>query len=139
MSDLVFDSTLVNPGSNARMNQARVAAGVTVDPGDAVFKNTDGELDLASAGAADEAVCVGIAMNGGSAGQPVDYCYEGDIEFGDEVLQPGMPYCISPTPGAIRPCIDLLAGEYSGHIGIATDYGTLQVKLHCPGVAVNAS
>lgn len=139
--DITYDSSKVVPGSNARINQGRVADAASIEAGESVYVDTDGKLDLASALSSAASKAAGIAVNSGSGGQPVDYVYEGDITFvelGSPLtgsLAVGVGYIVSNTPGGIRPASDLGSAEYNAHLGIAKDDSTLTVKLQTPGVA----
>lgn len=136
MADITYDSTKVVPSASARLQQAKVADGAVIDPGEAVYLDSTGKLNLASALAEAASEVKGVAVNGGSAGQPVDFVTEGEVTFVEtgspEVgsLDIGQLYIVSDTPGAIRPAGDLGSMEYSGYIGTAKDASTLTVKPH---------
>jgi hypothetical protein len=136
MADLAITAANVVPGVNAKVvggtAGAAITAGKTVyqDPTDLRFKLADCD----SAVAAERAVN-GIALNGASAGQPVDVLIEGDITIG-AVLTAGTVYFLSGTAGGICPVADLNAGDYPTIIGIAKSASVLSVKINGSGVAI---
>lgn len=142
MADITFDPSSVVPANTARLASALAAVGIGA--GKAVYVDADGKLNLASALSETAAVCKGVAVNSGEEGQPVTYCFDGEVtfnEFGSPLtgsLDPGQLYIISDTPGGIRPASDLGASEYSGYIGTAKDASTLIVKPHVPAIQTSA-
>lgn len=130
MADLIITSSNVQPVATARTAQATAAE--AIDAGEAIFLNSSGEAELASALSEEEATCRGIAVDSAALGQPIVYAMLGDVDLGD-VLEPGMAYVVSDTPGAIRPVCDIGPDEWSGFIGIGGDDGaTMRVRPMAP-------
>lgn len=114
------------------------AFGATVTAGQILYKDTsDASLKLADNNSATAAARspVGMALNGGAAGQPCKYLKEGDVAMG-AILTPGTVYYLSDTPGGICPVADLASGEYPTVIGIARSSSVLRVKFIESGVAL---
>lgn len=112
--------------------------GATVTAGQMIYKDTsDGTLKLADNNSATAAARtpLGMALNGGGAGQPCKFIKEGDVAMG-AILTAGVAYYLSDTPGGICPVADLASGEYPTVIGIAISTTVLRIKINASGVAL---
>lgn len=117
-------------GSGTRL--AGVAGG-TVTAGMAVQKNSGNEIVAASDDSAVNAACVGIALNGASDGQPVEYQASGLINLGATVAV-GKVYVVS-TSGGIAPVDDIAGGEYVTVIGVGVTASSFMMGIVKSGVA----
>lgn len=112
--------------------------GATVTAGQMIYKDTaDASLKLADNNSATAAARtpLGMALNGGAAGQPCKFIKEGDVAVGT-ILTAGVAYYLSDTPGGICPVADLASGEYPTVIGIAISTSVLRIKINASGVAL---
>ncbi len=133
MAALTVTAASVVPSATATIIQG--IYGETVTAGQAVYiKASDGRLWLSQAdGTAAEANAVGIAVNGGSAGQPASYCSAGVINCGATTTK--IHYYASPTAGGIGPIADVTSGYYITRLGYATATdGTFKVDIGVTGV-----
>lgn len=114
-------------------------AGETITAGQALYlKSSDNRLWKADADdTAATAACVGIALNGGAAGQPIVYQATGDITIGGTVVQ-GTIYLVSDTAGGIRPVADVDAEDYVSILGIAVSASVLRLMLQNTGIQTPA-
>lgn len=136
MTDIVITAANVIAGSNASVVQGTL--GATVTAGQVLYKDdTDSHWKLADSNSATVAARTpqGIALNGGSAGQPVRVHLSGDVTIG-AALTAGVAYYLSDTPGGICPVADVGTGEYSSIIGIAASTSVLKVNITSSGVAL---
>lgn len=133
MADLSLTASAVVAGSGATIVSG--TAGATITAGQCVyFDSSDSKYKLADCDSATAAVrdVVGIALNGASAGQPIDVIRDGDLTLGS-VLTGGIPYFLSPNAGGICPIADIEVGDYYTLIGIAKSATVLSVKIHASG------
>lgn len=110
-------------------------AGEAITAGQAVYlKSSDGLLWKAQAdGSAAEGAAVGIALNGGAAGQPIKYQYAGDITIGATVAV-GILYCVSAAAGGICPSADLASSDYVTLLGIGKTAAIITMGLNAFGI-----
>jgi hypothetical protein len=109
MADLVITAANVLPGTNARRMSG--TAGVTITPGQAVFLHHDGYYYKTDANAGADATtsrAAGIALSGGSLGQPLEVQTGGKITIGAAVTV-GNIYVVSATLVGIAPITDQAA------------------------------
>lgn len=111
-------------------------AGATITAGQALYlDSTTNTLKLADAdSSAATANCVGIALNGGSSGQPITYTND------DPDFTPGATlslsvatvkgvYILSATAGGIAPAVDLAAGMYPVFIMLVKSTSKAVLKI----------
>jgi hypothetical protein len=117
-------------------------AGATITAGQVVYlDSSDSKYKLADSNSATAAVraAYGIALHGGSNGQPMQILRSGDITIGATVAV-GTVYVLSATPGGIAPAApgvtDLVTGMYTFVIGIGQTAAILTVKFFTASVAV---
>lgn len=108
-------------------------AGGTITAGLAVRKDSAGDLVAASDDSAANAEVEGIALNGGSDGQPIAYQKTGNINLG-ATLAVGKVYVLS-TSGAIAPVDDIAGTEYVTILGVAISTSLLKMSINASGVA----
>lgn len=136
MADLSITAASVVAGDNAQTE--RGTAGETITAGQAVYKSAaDNKFYKADNNSATAAVRqpLGIALNGGSAGQPVVVQKSGDVTIG-ATLTAGTAYYLSDTAGGICPLADVGSGEYVALIGLAKSTTVLAIDIQYPGVAL---
>ncbi len=76
----------VIPGSGAVFTTGTIAAATTVTQGQTVYQLGNGTIGLADSNAGSPAnTCAGIALTGGSAGQPIVYCTGAPYDFANAV------------------------------------------------------
>lgn len=110
-------------------------AGGTITAGQPLYLNTSDQLVAARADAASTDEVVGIALNGGSAGQKIHYAVGGDITIGATVVL-GMAYYLSAgAAGGIAPHADLTTGNYVSFLGIAITTAIIRLAIMNAGVA----
>ena len=136
MTDLSITAANVVRGSTAEIEHG--TAGATITAGQAVYRDSaDGEYKLADSDSATAAIRVprGIALNGGSDGQPLTIIKSGPVTIG-ATMTAGVAYYLSDTPGGIAPVGDLTTGDYPCLLGIATSTTVFEVKIISSGVAL---
>lgn len=118
MADLTITAANVQLGTGTTLLGT---AGETITAGQVLYlKASDGRLWLAQAdGTTAEADAVGIALNGGSAGQPIHYVNDGGLTIGATTVKTSA-YMLSATAGGICPQADLVSTNKIVYIGYAT-------------------
>lgn len=81
-----------------------------------------------------QAAAVGVALNGASVSQPVQYIQSGGLNPGATAVV-GETYCVSANAGGIAPVADQTAGKYTTHLGIATTASNISILIRASGVA----
>ena len=135
MADLTITATSVVPISASIQSGI---AGETITAGQSLYiKSTDGKLWKAQCdGTAEEATCVGIAMNGAAVNQPVVYAGDGSINIGATTVKT-TTYVVSATAGGIALQADLVGTNRISYVGYATDTtGTLVLMRRLTGAVV---
>lgn len=136
MANLTITAANVVKGDDAQTKDG--LAGATITAGQVVYLNPTtkrwGLADNNSATAA-ERVAVGIALNGASAGQPLEVQTSGKITIGATVVV-GTIYTLSDTAGAIAPAADLATGEYVTTLGVGISATQIALDVGNSGVAV---
>lgn len=130
--------TAANVVAAAGSKAVSSTAGATITAGQVVYRDaTDGTYKLADCDSATAAVRspTGIALHGASSGQPLQVLTSGEITIGG-TMTAGVTYYLSPTPGGIAPIADVLSGDHTVIVGIATSATVLSVKFHESGVAL---
>lgn len=138
MADISVTAANVKTYSGATVKGG--TAGATITAGQTIYKDStvsdklkpaDADASLAAA------TIVGVALNGASLDQPVDYISKGGLNPGGTVAV-GTIYLASPDAGGIQPHGDLLAGDYVSIIGVGTTTSRIEVNIQNSGVAVPA-
>lgn len=135
MTDISITAANVAAGADAR--KERGTAGETITAGQVVYKSaSDSRYYLADAdeSAAAQRTPLGVALNGASAGQPLEIQKGGSITIG-ATLTPGTTYYLSDAPGGICPLADLASGDYYCIIGIAESASVLALGIKYSGVS----
>ncbi len=133
MTDIVVTAASVNPGAGAVTKEG--TAGVAITAGDAVYKATNGEIELCQNDqTAVIAAAVGIAINDAAVGQPVKYQITGEMTF-NAVLTAGQVYIVGAAAGAIAPESDAVATEYVTVLGVGLSTTSMKLGILQSGVA----
>jgi hypothetical protein len=135
MADVSVTAASVVKASDTQMIDGIL--GATVTAGQTLYLDvTTNTWKLADANASVTTATVGgIAMNGGSSGQPVKVANGGSLNPGFTVVV-GTTYVQSATPGAIAPIADIASGYYPTIIGVGITASNLALILKNAGVAV---
>lgn len=136
MSDLSITAASVLAGTGAKKTLG--TAGATITAGKVVYLDpTDNEYKLADCDSATAAVRspAGIALNGASDGQPLVVLEEGPVTIG-ATMTAGVAYYLSPNAGGICPVADVLTGDNTIILGMATSTTVLEVNIQESGVAI---
>lgn len=107
-------------------------AGAVITAGQPVYIDTANSNVLKPADANASALTstvAGIALNGGSTGQPITYVYEDATFTPGGTLTVGQIYCLSATAGGIAPVADLTTGDYPVVLFIAKTTTTAVLKI----------
>lgn len=145
MADLSITAANVVPSSAAIIHSA--TAGATITAGQLIYIDSSdldsrsrGKAKLADANSGTSAVrsVAGIAINGASSGQPVDYVSRDTaLVIAASGLTAGTIYGLSATAGGIAPSADFTTGWYPSVIGIAKS--TTTIDFMAPGLVVGAA
>jgi hypothetical protein len=136
MADIVITASAVLANSGARTENG--AAGEAITQGQLVYRDaTTGQYMKSDSNAAAAAARVvrGIALNGASAGQPLQIARPGSDITMNAVLTAGVTYYLSDTPGGICPLADVGIGEYYTPIGVAKSTTVLAFNPTMSGVS----
>lgn len=111
-------------------------SGATITAGMAIYVDSADAVQIASCvTSAITAAVGGIALNGASSGQPVEYLKTGGVMNLGATLAVGKPYVLS-TAGLIAPVDDLLSADYTTVIGVATTTALITLAITASGVQV---
>lgn len=132
MADLTITAANVLAGSGATIRAG--TSGATITAGQSIYIDSNSKIQLADADAQTTAAAKGIALNGASANQPIDYCSGGDLNLG-ATLTVGQVYAVSTTAGGIAPVSDLGSGDWPTILGIADAADNLVVNIQAGGAA----
>ncbi len=138
MADLTITAANVQPVSGST-NIVYGTFGATVTAGQSVYEDTStspSTFKLADADAsATTANAKGIALNGGSSGQPAAIAIGGSITAGGTVVV-GKVYVVSATAGGIAPSTDLATGMYTTILGVGISATVIALGIKASGVVV---
>lgn len=129
----------ITPGNVVKGANATVIVGIasaTILAGQIVCRAADGTIQLVDSDSATPAnrTPLGIALNGGSTGQPINIQTAGDITIGGTLVQ-GTVYLASDGPGGLRPAVDLNSGDFTAVMGIAFSATVLRMGIVVGGSA----
>lgn len=131
MADITITPANVLPSASSVVYTGTF--GETVLAGQSIYlKSSDGRLYKAQNTTAEKAAAVGIALNGGSAGQPATYTSKNPLTIGG-TLTVGSAYIVSATAGGIAPITDLASGGYLTILGGGNDSATLGLLINVSG------
>jgi hypothetical protein len=102
-------------------------AGATITQGQALYDDGANGVKLAQANAVATSKLIGVSLNAGSSGQPIEVLTGGDYNPGVAVVV-GVTYVVSAAAaGGIAPIADLVSTNVSAILGTATT--TSNIKL----------
>jgi hypothetical protein len=133
-ADLAITATLVIPSAGAGIKTKQVI-GETLTTGELVYiKPADKKCWLALCGGnSDQINVAGVTLNGGSAGQQLQYQYTGDVTIG-ATLTIGVEYYLSAAAGKICPRADLVSGNNVIRVGFGKTAAVLTLDIKNMGV-----
>lgn len=144
MADISITASAVVPSSSAVVRSA--TAGATITAGQLIYLDTAdtdaagiGKAKLSDAnGATALRVVDGIAVNGASAGQPVDYVvYDPALAVAASGLTANQVWISSATAGGIAPVGDLTTGWYLTVVAVVKSATT--IFFRAPGLVSGAA
>lgn len=113
-------------------------AGTTITAGMSVYSKAADSNKIYPADAnvtTVEAVCVGIALNSASAGQPVSYASGGSVTLGTVTGgAAGLVVVVSATAGGLAPDADISAGQYLTVVGVLTSATVIKIALNVTNI-----
>lgn len=136
MADISVTASAVVPTTTTVI--ASGTAGATITAGQTLYADASASNQLKPAAntSATTAAVVGIALNGASANQPVDYAVSGDVTF-NAVLTAATCFVLGSAAGGISVSADLDAStntRYGTVVGIASSTTNLKVGIVASGV-----
>jgi len=130
----------VTPGSVLRVDGEVVngyLAGATITTGMAVYVDSNGAVQIAtnatSVGSGVGSTLVGIALNGGSIGQPIQILRPGGTVNIGGTAAVGKAYVIG-TAGGIIPVDDIAGSEFITALAIGITAANLKLQVNVSGV-----
>lgn len=133
--------TPANVVASTGAQKKTLLAGGTITAGMAVYFDSSVTPPTVKAADADATALTadakGIALNGGSVGQPITVQTGGRINPGGTVVV-GEIYVVSGAAGGIAPEGDLAAGDWVTVLGIGVTAALIDLNIHASGVQVPA-
>lgn len=136
MADLSITATSVLASSAARRVVKDAAS--TVTAGQPVYLTTSGTVAPADANDSTKASVLGIAENGGAAGQPISvvtkdpaFALGATVAIGDVLI-------LSATAGGIAPVADATTGDFVTVLGVAVSTSAINLNPTAAGAAIVA-
>lgn len=134
MADISVTPGSVLPGSDAVTSDKTIGESITAGQVLYAKASDSGKMWKSQAdGTAAEAAAVGIALNGGSAGQPIRVQTGGTITIGGAVTV-GTIYCVSANAGGICSTTEVTTGHYVTVLGVGATTATINMGLKVSGV-----
>lgn len=127
MADLTVTATNVDP---KQASQGQGTAGVQIDAGELVYKDTadQNKYKLADASAQATSILAGVASNSAGANQPFSFVKDGAFNPGATSAK-GTIYVLSTNAGKIATSTDLASTNYVSIVGVGTATNELTVRL----------
>ncbi len=128
---MALSITVANVQNSASGTLIEGNAAAAITAGQVVYRNDDGDFDLADANGTTPAFRVaGIALNDADVDQPVQIC-TGDVAFvPGATLTPGTIYILSgTTPGGIEAASAATVGWNVQVLGVAVSASVLYFKI----------
>lgn len=139
MADITITATSVAPYASAT-TITQYLIGETITAGQVVYlKSSDSRWWKAqtdgTAAESGNGTSIGIALNGGAAGQFVAVQTHGDITIGATIAT-GVEYYVSNTAGGICPVADLGSADYVTIIGYGISTSVLRLDFNATGLTL---
>jgi len=133
MVDYVITAANVKPTGSLGIQSAIAAATITAGQ---VVRAIGGTVTPAQADSIpNSASVVGVALNGGATGQPVNFVTGGTVEVGTAFAIGDVVVLSAGAAGAMAPVADLSTGNVAVILGVATTTDILKIGLNNSGVA----
>jgi len=129
MVDLVVTAANVQPAADSVLKN--FIAGATITAGQTLYVDANGKVQPCVATTQALSKCIGVAMNGGSAGQPIVVCIGGGFNPGATAAI-GTIYNASANAGGIAPAADAAAGNFTSMLGFGTAAGNIEMPQAGP-------
>lgn len=126
-NDVLVDSSEIRPKLSRSNTEESIEAGDSIS-----INSTNGLLKKADMSNGD--MVVGIALNNGAIGQPVDYLQSGKLVLGTGVGSVGDIVVQSAISGNIAPSEDLLVSDTVTIIGVFDTADSIIVNISNTGV-----
>lgn len=130
----------VTPGNVLRVDGEVVngyLAGATITAGQAVYVDSNGVVQVltnaTSAGSGVGSSVVGVALNGGSTGQPIQILKSGGTVNIGGTAAVGKQYCAAPSGGFI-PVDDIAGTEFITTLGVGLTAANIKLGINVSGV-----
>lgn len=130
MAALVITVTQVLPVAGSK--RGRGVAAVAITAGQSLTKDASAgyTLKLSDFDTVANAAAEGLAMHGAAAGQPVEWCEEGDLVLGAGAAPVvGAAYFVGAA-GGIVPAADVVNPKVVTYLGTGKTGNKLAVKIH---------
>lgn len=140
MADRSITASQVIPSSNAAIQKG--TAGATITAGQPLYKDADTkELHPALNDTLIHATVVGIAANGASDGQPVQYVSRDPaLQLGAAAgVAEGDLLVLSGTAGGICPLADVVTGDFLCVIGVGNSDGSINCNFEGGALVADAA
>jgi len=133
MTAITPTATEVLPGSDGTFETLTAATAITA--GQWVYRTTAGTLNVADANVTAAISVLGIALNGGAAGQPIQVQKTGTVTIGaTAAMTVAVPYFLSSTVGQMAPASDLAQNDYVSYLGTCSTATAMILNIHNTGV-----
>lgn len=132
MADLSI--TAANVVADAGSTVSSSTAGATITAGDALYIDSadSNKVKPCDADVAASAVCVGIALNSASSGQPVNYQKSGTLTIGATVAV-GVAYYVTPNTGGLGAWAEVQADDYATLVCVGASTSKVMIVLGATG------
>lgn len=131
--------TAANVLASATAIRGAGIAGATITAGQPLYADASDSNKLKPADAnvsAATAAVVGIALNGGAAGQPINYVVSDPNFISGGAMAVGTVYAVSATAGSMNPVADQATGDFSTVCMIAKTASGAVLAPIVSGVAI---
>jgi hypothetical protein len=130
VADLSITSANVSPNAGATVRSG--TAGATIAAGQVVYidENDNRKLKLAVNTSRAASLVAGVALNGASSGQPIDYVHSGPYAHGATATSTGDIYVLSSTAGGIETSTNASTNDWVSIIGVGISATEMSVRLH---------
>jgi hypothetical protein len=110
-ADITVTAAKVAPVDPTKARIKSFVAAATITAGQALYIDSNGKVNLADGNGSGTLQCIGVALNGGGAGQAIDVLMEGEVYgYTLATVAYGGPVYVSETAGA------LYDADTTGHI-----------------------